>query len=136
MTPYHAVTLTTGVRTLKSNRSAGPDNISPEFIKCGGPALLQWIFILMKRIWTFSQCDLPTTDRLDSLLPIPKKAGGTKVSCFRLICLLVSIYKVCYFSVPEGTRQSEGLCFLDWFHTWTLMRGQFMDLQTNRRTCN
>jgi len=101
----------TGVRSLKSNRSTGPDNISPEFIKCGGPALLQWIFILMKRIWTFSQCDLPTTDRLDSLLPIPKKAGGTKVSWFRLICLLVSIYKVCYFSVPEGTIAERAIEF-------------------------
>ena len=81
------------VRCLNSNRSAGQDGMAPEFIKHGGPVLLQWIFLLMQRIWTFT-CELPVIDRLGCLLPIPKKKGGTVVSCFRPICLLTSLYKL------------------------------------------
>ena len=82
-----------GVRNLNSNRSAGQDNVSPEFIKHGSPILLQWLFILMQHIWSFG-CTLPVIDRLGCLLPIPKKAGGTLVTCFRPICLLTSFYKL------------------------------------------
>ena len=75
------------VRSLNSNRSAGQDGMSPVLNKHGGPVLLQWIFMLMQRIWTFA-CELPVFDRLGCLLPIAKKKGGTVVSCFRPICLL------------------------------------------------
>ena len=46
----------------------------------------------MLRIWTFV-CDLPDIDRLGSLLPILKKAGGTQVIVFP-ICLLTPLYKL------------------------------------------
>ena len=82
-----------GISSLNSNRSAGQDNIAPEFIKHGGTVLLKWLFILMTRIWSFA-CDLPAVDRLGCLLPIPKKAGGTVLSAFRPICLLTSFYKL------------------------------------------
>ena len=39
-----------GVRSLNSNRSAGHDGVAPEYIKRGGPILLQWIFFLIQRI--------------------------------------------------------------------------------------
>ena len=39
-----------GVRSLNSNRSAGQDNVVPEYIKHGGPVLLQWTFVFMTRI--------------------------------------------------------------------------------------
>ena len=39
-----------GVRSLNSNRSAGNDGVAPEYIKRGGPILLQWIFFLIQRI--------------------------------------------------------------------------------------
>ena len=68
-----------GVRSLNSNRSAGQDNVVPEYIKHGGPVLLQWTFVFMTRIWSFA-CDLPLIDRIGNLLPIPKKASGTVVS--------------------------------------------------------
>ena len=82
-----------GVRSLNSNRAAGQDNVAPEFFKHGGAVLLRCIFVLMSRIWSFS-CELPLTDRIGCLLPIPKKAGGAVVSCFRPICLLTSLYKL------------------------------------------
>ena len=82
-----------GVRSLNSNRAAGQDNIAPEFIKHGGAVLLRWVFVLMSRLWSFS-CELPLIDRIGCLLPIPKKAGGALVSCFRPICLLTSLYKL------------------------------------------
>ena len=102
-----------GVQKLNSNRSSGHDNIAPEFIKHGGTVLLQWIFILMQRIWTFV-CDLPSADRLGSLLPIPKKAGGTLVSCFRPICLLTSIYKLYAILVFQKVKER-----VKDFVTWT-----------------
>ena len=82
-----------GVRSLNSNRSAGQDSVAPEFIKHGGAVLLQWVFLLMQQIWSFAS-QLPVIDQIGCLLPIPKKAGGTLVSCFRPICLLTSIYKL------------------------------------------
>ena len=82
-----------GVRSLNSNRSAGQDNVVPEYIKHGGPVLLQWMFVFMTRIWSFT-CDLPLIDRIGNLLPIPKKASGTVVSSFRPICLLTTLYKL------------------------------------------
>ena len=82
-----------GVRSLNSNRASGQDNATPEYIKHGGPVLLQWLFVFMTRLWTFS-CDLPLVDRVGTLLPLPKKAGGTVVTSFRPICLLTTIYKL------------------------------------------
>ena len=67
--------------------------MTPEFIKHGGAVLLQWVFLLMQQIWSFAS-ELPVIDQIGCLLPIPKKAGGTLVSCFRPICLLTSIYKL------------------------------------------
>ena len=92
-----------GVRSLNSNRAAGQDNMAPEFVKHGGAVLLQWIFVLMSRLWPFS-CELPLIDRLGCLLPIPKKAGGTIVSCFRPICLLTSLYKLYAIIVFQKVR--------------------------------
>lgn len=63
-----------GVKKLNVNRQAGHDNCAPEYIKHDGPVLLQWLFTLMFRIWTFA-CELPAIDRIGCLLPIPKKAG-------------------------------------------------------------
>ena len=77
--------------------------MAPEFIKHGGSVLLQWIFLLMQRIWLFA-CELPTIDRLGCLLPIPKKAGGTVVACFRPICLLTSLYKLYAVLVFQKVR--------------------------------
>ena len=82
-----------GVRSLNSNRSPGHDNVAPEYIKHGGSVLLHWTFVLMTRIWSFA-CDLPPIDRIGTLLPIPKKAGGATVASFRPVCLLTTLYKL------------------------------------------
>ena len=108
--PTHDETLTredfdAGVRSLNSNRSAGQDGIAPEFIKHGGPLLLQWIFLLIQQIWSFA-ADLPLIDRIGCLMPIPKKAGGVVVSCFRPICLLTSLYKLYAVIVFQKVRKS------------------------------
>ena len=70
-----------GVRRLNSNRQPGQDDCAPEYVKYGGPVLLQWIFTLMLRIWTFA-CELPEIDRIGCLLPVLKKAGGTVAFAF------------------------------------------------------
>ena len=89
---------------MNANRSPGHDNIAPEFIKHGGTVLLRWIFLLMQQIWTFVS-DLPSVDRLGCLLPIPKKAGGTLISCFCPICLLTSVYKLYAILVFQKVRE-------------------------------
>ena len=43
-----------GVKKLNANRQAGLDNVAPEFVKHSGPVLLQWLFTLITRIWTFA----------------------------------------------------------------------------------
>jgi hypothetical protein len=102
-----------GVRSLNSNRSAGQDNVAPEYIKHGGPVLLQWTFVLMCQIWSFA-CDLPLIDRVGSLLPIPKKASGTVVASFRPICLLTTLYKLYAVLVFQKVRDR-----VKDFVTWT-----------------
>ena len=42
-----------GINSLNENRSPGDDDCAPEYIKRGGPKLLQWLFVLMTRLWTF-----------------------------------------------------------------------------------
>jgi len=120
------------VRSLKSSRSAGLNNISPEFKKCCRP--VQWIFVLIQRIWKFS-CDLSTTGRLTS--SHPKESRWDK--SFRPICLLTSIYKLYAILVFQKERRVKD--FVSWtpdlgVHTQTLVREQFMDPHTNCRTCN
>ena len=92
-----------GVRCLNSNRSSGHDNVAPEYIKHGGTTLLQWTFVLMTHIWSFA-CDLPAIDRIGTLLPIPKKAGGATVLSFRPICLLTTLYKLYAVIVLQKVR--------------------------------
>jgi len=82
-----------GIQRLNSNRKPGQDGCAPEFIKHGGLVLKHWLFVLMVQIWNFV-CNLPTADTIGCLLPLPKKAGGSMVSCFRPICLLTTIYKL------------------------------------------
>ena len=67
----------------------------------------------MSRLWSFS-CELPLIDRLGCLLPIPKKAGGTVISCFRPICLLTSLYKLYAVIVFQKVRNR-----VKDFVTWT-----------------
>ena len=82
-----------GLRHLNDNRAAGHDKCAPEYLKRGGPLLLNWIYVLMVRIWTFTS-DLPVIDRIGSLMPIPKKSSSLSVDSTRPICLLTSVYKL------------------------------------------
>ena len=93
----------TGVCSLNLNRQPGQDDCAPEYVKYGGPVLLQWIFTLMLCIWTFA-CELPVIDRIGCLLLIPKKAGGTLVLSFRPICLLTTLYKLYAILVFKKVR--------------------------------
>jgi hypothetical protein len=82
-----------GLRRLNSNRQAGHDACAPEYVKCGGPVLHHWLFVLMTRIWTFA-CSLPAVDRLGCLVPIPKKTSVSSPDLARPICLLTTNYKL------------------------------------------
>ena len=92
-----------GINSLNENRAAGVDNCAPEYIKHGGPKLLQWLFVLMTRIWLFATT-LPSIDSLGRLIPIPKKASATSVDMTRPICLLTTIYKLYAILVFQKVR--------------------------------
>ena len=92
-----------GVRCLNENRAPGHDSCAPEYLKRGGPLLLDWIFVLMTRIWTFAS-NIPVIDRIGSIMPIPKKASSTSVDATRPICLLTSIYKLYAVLVFQKVR--------------------------------
>ena len=92
-----------GINSLNENRSPGVDDCAPEYIKRGGPKLLQWLFVLMTRLWTFVT-PLPNVDRLGRLTPIPKKSSATSVDATRPICLLTTIYKLYAILVFQKVR--------------------------------
>ena len=92
------------IRSLNANRQPGHDNCAPEYIKCGGPVLHQWLFVLMTRIWTFV-CDLPVADRIGCLIPIPKKTSVTSPDSARPICLLTTLYKLYAIQVFQKVRE-------------------------------
>ena len=92
-----------GIKSLNENRSPGVDDCAPEYIKRGGPKLLQWLFTLMTRIWLFATT-LPSMDSLGRLIPIPKKASATSVDTTRPICLLTTIYKLYAILVFQKVR--------------------------------
>ena len=92
-----------GINSLYENRAAGVDNCAPEYIKHGGPKLLQWLFVLMTRIWLFATT-LPSIDSLGRLIPVPKKASPTSVDMTRPICLSTTIYKLYAILVFQKVR--------------------------------
>ena len=80
-----------GIKALNENRSPGTDGCAPEYIKRGGPTLLQWLFVLMTRLWSF-EIPLPQIDRLGRLVPIPKKSAATSVDAttfYKIYAILV-----------------------------------------------
>ena len=93
----------TALRSLNENRAAGHDEVAPEYLKRGGPTLLQWLFTLMVRVWTF-RCELPPIDRIGNIVPIPKKTNALSVDSSRPICLLTSIYKLYAILVFQKVR--------------------------------
>ena len=92
-----------GINSLNENRSPGVDDCAPEYIKRGGPKLLQWLFVLMTRLLTFVT-SLPDVDRLGRLTLIPKKSSATSVDATRPICLLTTIYKLYAILVFQKVR--------------------------------
>ena len=92
-----------GVRSLNENRSPGHDGCAPEYLKRGGALVLNWLYVLMVRVWTFAS-DLPAIDRIGALIPIPKKTSSTSVDMTRPICLLTTIYKLYAVLVFQKVR--------------------------------
>ena len=101
-----------GIKALNENRSPGTDGCAPEYIKRGGPTLLQWLFVLMTRLWSF-ESPLPQIDRLGRLVPIPKKSAATSVDATRPICLLTTFYKLYAILVFRKVR-SRVKEFVSW----------------------
>ena len=92
-----------GIKKLNENRSPGVDDCAPEYIKRGGPKLLQWLFVFMTRLWLFAT-PLPSIDSLGRLIPVPKKTSATSVDTTRPICLLTTLNKLYAILVFQKVR--------------------------------
>ena len=92
-----------GIKTLNENRSPGIDECAPEYIKRGGPKLWQWLYVLMTRLWALTD-QLPSTDCVGRLIPIPKKTNATSVDKTRPICLLTTFYNIYAILVFQKVR--------------------------------
>jgi len=73
---------------------------------------LKWLFVLMTHLWSF-ETPLPVIDRLDCLIPIPKKSFATSVDAIRPICLLTTFYKLYAILVFRKVR-SRVKEFVSW----------------------
>ena len=83
--------------------SPGHDGCLPEYLKRGGAQVLNWLYVMMVRVWTFVS-DLPAIDRIGALIPIPKKTNSTSVDMTRPICLMTTMYKLYAILVFQKVR--------------------------------
>jgi hypothetical protein len=77
---------------LKSDKSPGPDNIIPEFIKYGGTGLKRRIYYLICKIWENEI--LPDEWLKGIICPVFKKGDPKLCKNYRAITLLNVVYKV------------------------------------------
>ena len=101
-----------GIKSLNANRQPGLDQCAPKYFKRGGMLLLQWIFVLMTRLWSFA-CKQPPVDALGRIIPIPKKSSATSVESTRPICLLTTFYKL-YAILVHRKLRSRIREFVSW----------------------
>ena len=80
------------VRSLKTNKSPGADNVNAELIQCGGEDTVKILHMLCNLI--FRSGVWPTQWTESILIPIPKKMNSRKCSDFRTISLISHASKV------------------------------------------
>ena len=65
------------IKSMKTCKSAGIDNIPAELIKYGGPEMLNALTVICQRIWTSKEWPNDWTKSI--LIPLPKKRKPKEV---------------------------------------------------------
>lgn len=85
--------LKSAINNLKNRKAAGPDAISPELLKNGGPTLLTKLHCLILRIWESPQ-SIPADWKNATICTLFKKGDKTDCGNYRGISLLSIAGKV------------------------------------------
>ena len=91
------------IKNMKSNKTADPDEILPEFIKNGGLILKQKIHQLILKIWKQEKIQCEWSEGI--LCPIYKKRDRKQCNNYRGLSLLNITYKI--FAILLYNRLSE-----------------------------
>ena len=93
------------VRTMKTGKSAGIDNIPAELIKYGGPEMINALTIICQRIWTSKEWPDEWTKSI--LIPLPKKGNLKKCQNYRTISLISHPSKVMLKIILKRLKQKS-----------------------------
>lgn len=85
---------------LKNNKAPGSDGIPGEFLKVGGPAMIEELTHLIANVWESEK--MPDTWKESVVFPVLKKGDSRNCNNYRGISLLNTAYKV--FSVALYNR--------------------------------
>jgi hypothetical protein len=84
--------LDTAMRRMKSNRSPGYDELTTDMIKAAGPIGTQWLYWVLRRIWT--ENNIPEDWYKGIIIPIYKKGGRKQCGNYRGTTLLCQTFKI------------------------------------------
>lgn len=80
------------INSLKSNKSAGIDNVPAELLKYGGPAVVDILHRICNMVW--SRCEWPESWTKSVLVPIPKSGDLLLCQNYRTVSLISHPSKV------------------------------------------
>ena len=101
---FSIVELTSVLKKLRLNKSAGADNIPAEFYKvcCDCPVLINWLLNFVNHVWNSKQ--IPEAWHLARVACILKKGDPTCPENYRSISLLPIGYKIFSSLIPKRLK--------------------------------
>lgn len=92
------------IKSLKTGKASGSDEIAAEFIKWGGNELQKWLILLFRKSWATNT--IPKDWEKNVIVPLYKKGKKTKCENYRAICLASTLYKM-YTKIVEKKLRKE-----------------------------
>ena len=76
------------VKSLKTDKSTGVDNIPLELVQAGGEAMIDMLFIICKKIWQTGEWPTPWSWTQSVIITLPKKGNLQLCQNYRTISLI------------------------------------------------
>lgn len=96
--------ITQTLKTLKTGKAAGRDEITPELIKWGGKEMIKWITLIFRKAWTNNK--IPKDWEKNIIIPLYKKGKKCKCENYRAICITSTLFKM-YTKIIENKLRNE-----------------------------